>query len=63
MSRINTGNARVTVCFRLGRSQDKLLNAFSETFKQGKGDLIREAVQMWLNKQVELKGNPIEKGE
>lgn len=63
MSRNVTGNARVTMCFRISKSQLELLEAFSRRFKQGKGDLIREAVQVWLNKQVELRGVPNDKGE
>jgi hypothetical protein len=58
MSRLNTGDARQTVCFRLGKAQLKLLDAYSEQFKQGKGDLIREAVQSWLNKQIKSRGLP-----
>lgn len=59
MSRTKTGYARETVSVRVSRSSLKILDAFAEKYQQGRGDLIREAIQMWINQQVELRGNPV----
>lgn len=52
MSRVSSGNARVTVSFRISQAQLATLDKFSDKYQQGRGDLIREAVQVWLNKQL-----------
>ena len=50
--------AGITISCRISVSQDNLLESFAEKFQQRKSDLIREAIQLWINKQVEEKGLP-----
>ena len=42
---------RVTVTFRLGKSQLDWLDKYQSYYKQGRGVLLREAVQLWLHEQ------------
>jgi len=53
MSRVSMGEARVTVSFRLSKPQLNLLDSYTELYQQGRGELMREAVQVWLNKQLD----------
>lgn len=43
--------ARETVSFRLGKAQLEWLDSYCQYYNQGRGELIREAVQLWLTKQ------------
>ena len=53
MSRVTSGNARVTVSFRISTAQLQALDDLSDKYSQGRGDLIREAVQVWVNRQLQ----------
>lgn len=56
--RVSTGDARKAVTFRLSHSQLETLDQYSEWYHQGRGELMREAVQMWIAKQIEIRGLP-----
>ena len=51
------GENRQTVSFRLSRAQLELLDKYTLHFEQGRGELLREAVQMWLSRQSDT--NPL----
>jgi len=58
MSRVSMGDARVTVSFRISKPQLELLDKYSGLYQQGRGDLMREALQVWLNRQMDAHGVP-----
>ncbi len=58
MSRVSSGEARQTVSFRVSPSQLELLDEFSQLYQQPRGDLFREAIQMWLSQQIGKRGIP-----
>lgn len=52
------GKPNITISCRVSSAQDRLLEAFAQKFSQKKSDLIREAIQLWINNQVEQHGVP-----
>lgn len=52
------GKENKTISCRVSSAQDRLLEAFARQFSQKKSDLIREAIQLWINNQVEQRGVP-----
>lgn len=55
---MSQGKGNVTISCRVSSAQDRLLEAFAQKFQQRKSDLIREALQLWINNQVEQRGMP-----
>ena len=49
-----TKEFRQTVSFRLSKAQIELLDEYASYYKQGRGELIREAIQGFLHRQEEL---------